>query len=404
MCIDRSYKGKEKVGEKSKTKTKPKLKKKSTSTKTQILIDPDYSVSQAHDDTNEGKVLEEKANQVHKKRKVIPRSDWAEKLQIIPTTDNAQVGEINVEIQPVTTTNTTQFIDSIIQGTKADHSNPDKNLNSNSEGSNYDKTELTLEEKKKLLWGSRTPAPKRDSLEIINKIYNGNSRPIRDGRRGGLGLPNADTFTSNALLPREPGNMTGVGENVKLEYLQKIIYIHIVLDLFETNKTKEKMLYFLESRKRLKISQDQMRDKPWQELEYVIPLLKVINFTTARWSAYLKDLIYRKQRGMTYKSKYTPKYIDKSGNTIDMPIGGANVIMSIGVKVFTLNPDGKKVSFLELDDLSLGRSNLHDLRAAIYQNDESTEELKDIKQRMELYLNVLEENLLKKFFDDATGY
>ena len=54
-----------------------------------------------------------------------------------------------------------------------------------------------------------------------------------------------------------------------------------------------------------------------------------------------------------------------------------------------------------MDDLSLGNSKLHDLRAAIYQNDESTDELKDMKQRMQWYFDVMEENLLRKFLEEA---
>ena len=74
--------------------------------------------------------------------------------------------------------------------------------------------------------------------------------------------------------------------------------------------------------------------------------------------------------------------------------------MSLGTKVLTFNPDGKKIEFLELDDLSLGNSKLHNLRTAIYQNDESTDELKEHKQRMQWYLDVMEENLLRKFLED----
>ncbi|XP_074364554.1 uncharacterized protein LOC141705544 [Apium graveolens] len=84
-----------------------------------------------------------------------------------------------------------------------------------------------------------------------------------------------------------------------------------------------------------------------------------------------------------------------------MPIGGAKVERILGKKVFTFNPDGKKIKFMELDDLSLGNSKLHYLRASIYQNDESIDGLKDIKQRIQWHLDVMEENLLGKFLEEA---
>ena len=62
-----------------------------------------------------------------------------------------------------------------------------------------------------------------------------------------------------------------------------------------------------------------------------------------------------------------------------MPIGGAKIEMSLGTKVLTFNPDGKKIRFLEMDDLSLENLKLHNLRAAIYQNDESANELREHK-------------------------
>ena len=83
-----------------------------------------------------------------------------------------------------------------------------------------------------------------------------------------------------------------------------------------------------------------------------------------------------------------------------MPIGGAKIEMSLGTKVLTFNPNGKKIGFLKLDDLSLGNSKLHNLRATICQNDESTDELREYKQRMQWYLDVKEENLLWKFLED----
>ncbi|KAL8121268.1 hypothetical protein AgCh_018128 [Apium graveolens] len=88
---------------------------------------------------------------------------------------------------------------------------------------------------------------------------------------------------------------------------------------------------------------------------------------------------------MSYKSNYIQKYNDQSEYVFDMPIGGATIKTILGTKVLTFNPDGKKIGFLELDDLSLGNSKLHNLKASIYHNDESTDELREHKQRMQWF-------------------
>lgn len=72
------------------------------------------------------------------------------------------------------------------------------------------------------------------------------------------------------------------------------------------------------------------------------------------------------------------------------------------VDVLTFNPSGKKIGFIQLDDMSMSRNKISELRVAIYQIDESTLQLMDIKQMMEMYLNIVEENLVTTFFDEAT--
>ncbi|KAL8119722.1 hypothetical protein AgCh_016993 [Apium graveolens] len=92
----------------------------------------------------------------------------------------------------VSTPDQAHVADIPVKADKSDHTIPEGDSNSDTEGSKADNTELTFEEKKKLLWESKIPAPKRDSSETIKKIYNGNSQSRMAGRRGGLGLPNDD--------------------------------------------------------------------------------------------------------------------------------------------------------------------------------------------------------------------
>lgn len=46
------------------------------------------------------------------------------------------------------------------------------------------------------------------------------------------------------------------------------------------------------------------------------------------------------------------------------------------------NRNSKKIGFIQLDEESMSRSTVSDLRAAIYQTEEYTQELKDVKLKM----------------------
>ena len=72
--------------------------------------------------------------------------------------------------------------------------------------------------------------------------------------------------------------------------------------------------------------------------------------------------------------------------------------------VVTFNPDGKKIGVILLDDLQMSRAKISDLRVVIYQIDDSTPELKDLRIKLEKYLKFDEEELEKKFFSEAFGY
>lgn len=90
-----------------------------------------------------------------------------------------------------------------------------------------------------------------------------------------------------------------------------MITVHVVLDQFDGNKPKKRVIYFLESEKRLRVLEELILKKIWQELEYVVYLLKEIDSTIARSVEFLKKIILEKQRGLCKKSTYpyVPKYV-----------------------------------------------------------------------------------------------
>ena len=77
--------------------------------------------------------------------------------------------------------------------------------------------------------------------------------------------------------------------------------------------------------------------------------------------------------------------------------------MTLGVTHLSFNSDEKKVGCIYLGD-SMSRSSISDLRAAIYQTEDSNEQLKEIKSQMIVILAHVEEKLLKRFLSTTYGY
>ncbi|KAL8089011.1 hypothetical protein AgCh_038677 [Apium graveolens] len=105
-------------------------------------------------------------------------------------------------------------------------------------------------------------------------------------------------------------------------------------------------------------------------------------------------LVHEKQKGMT-KSKFIPKYILKDNSVADMPKEEEQLIEQLGSKPISFSPDAKNYGLIQLDYLNLSRCKISDLKATIYQINESSQELRDIKQILKMYLNIAEENVLK---------
>ena len=71
--------------------------------------------------------------------------------------------------------------------------------------------------------------------------------------------------------------------------------------------------------------------------------------------------------------------------------------MTFDMTQLTHNPDGKEIAYLLLEEHSLQRSSIQNLRAAIYQINEEDKELRNLKERLIQILEEKEENLLSNF-------
>lgn len=164
-------------------------------------------------------------------------------------------------------------------------------------------------------------------------------------------------------------------------------------------------MYFLENGRGCGVSVEDLMNKTRQELEYVHYKLQIKDADTAKWSEKIKQAIIQKKKRIKHKSvfPYVPKYKLEDGSLPDMPSDSAYFETTLTVRHSTFNPRGKRFKCIYLDG-SMYRSKLPDLRAAIYQIWDSTEELKEVKHKMIQILVDAEEKLLKTFLSDVPGY
>lgn len=120
------------------------------------------------------------------------------------------------------------------------------------------------------------------------------------GTRGRLDVEGERVYHGDALSIKDPTALTNkLSEQVQQKHLNKLILVEVVLDHIDGNTPKENLLYFLNSGKRLKVSEENVLKKFWQKLEYVLYILKVTNSTIARWAKFLKKKIIFKHKGLS---------------------------------------------------------------------------------------------------------
>lgn len=119
----------------------------------------------------------------------------AEKLElekgVTSITNSAQIEEIikvnsNAQVQ---STSDIAHVEYEIQVANSDVANSDGEGRVESTTTNIDHSKLTLEEKKKLLWKEKIPAPNRDKW-LIKNIFSEKILARRPGKRDSLGVKN----------------------------------------------------------------------------------------------------------------------------------------------------------------------------------------------------------------------
>ncbi|KAK1369592.1 hypothetical protein POM88_035684 [Heracleum sosnowskyi] len=210
--------------------------------------------------------------------------------------------------------------------------------------------------------------------------------------RGGIGHMDAEFLN----IPHvDPHALTEIGGILTSEHLNNLLAIDIVIDCHDGTEKKEKLLYFMKDGSVKVMTIQELLVKTTKELKYVHYLLRWKNKVCKEWSDMILSTIKRRlDEGRNFNGDYTPMYLNLRGQDVEMQRGTAVKEMTFGMTQLTLNPDGKEIAYLLLEEHSLRRSSIQNLRAAIFQINKEDEELKDLKERLIRILEDKEERIL----------
>ncbi|KAK1372218.1 hypothetical protein POM88_028411 [Heracleum sosnowskyi] len=221
-----------------------------------------------------------------------------------------------------------------------------------------------------------------------------NLKQLTSNSRGGIGHRDAEYLNMSYV---DPYSLTEIGGTLTFENLNNLLAVDIVIDCHDGFDKKEKLLYFMKDGSVKILSIQDLLMKTTQELKYVHYLLRSKNQMCKEWSDMILSTIRRRLDGNSnFNGNYTPMYLNQIGQDVEMQRGTAIKEVTFGMTQLTLNPDGKEIAYLLLED-SLQKSSILNLRAAIYQINEEDEELRNIKERLIQILEEKEENLLSNF-------
>ncbi|KAK1352207.1 hypothetical protein POM88_053471 [Heracleum sosnowskyi] len=222
-----------------------------------------------------------------------------------------------------------------------------------------------------------------------------NLKQMSSYTRGGIGHRDAEFLNMTYV---DPYSLTEIGGTLTSEHLNNLLTVDIVIDCHDGFEKKEKLLYFMKDGSVKILSIQDLLMKTTKELKYVHYLLRWKNQVCKVWSDMILSTIRRRLNGNSnFNGDYTPMYLNQRGQDVEMQRGTAVKEVTFGMTQLTLNSDGKEIAYILLEEHSLQRSSIQNLRAAIYQINEEDEELRNLKDRLIQILEEKEESLLSNF-------
>ncbi|KAK1402415.1 hypothetical protein POM88_002020 [Heracleum sosnowskyi] len=188
-------------------------------------------------------------------------------------------------------------------------------------------------------------------------------------------------------------SLAGSGIRDTQENLDKLESVQLI---FHRVLKKQFLLYFMSDGSVYRVGESDVNLKSWEELEYVLYLLKVKNRHTHNVAQILREKMLRSKvmlGGGEVSNAYIPKYRNHAGKLVKMKKNSARFTTALGIKVLEFNLESDKAQYIRLGN-DMKKNSIYSLRAAIYQTDEGDPEYKELKEVMIAELENAERRLL----------
>ena len=108
-----------------------------------------------------------------------------------------------------------------------------------------------------------------------------------------FGLGSADLNKQHVSLGLDDVNtkIHDLDEELTHAHLDKLISVSLIEDMHDEREPKQKMLYFMEDGRVLKINEEDLMIRTRRELEHVLFLFRIENAACRRWEKKIKDAI-----------------------------------------------------------------------------------------------------------------
>ncbi|KAK1372473.1 hypothetical protein POM88_028666 [Heracleum sosnowskyi] len=178
-----------------------------------------------------------------------------------------------------------------------------------------------------------------------------NLKKLTSNSRGGIGHRDAEYLNMSYV---DPYSLTEIGGTLTSENLNNLLAVDIVIDCHDGIEKKEKLLYLMKDESVKILCIQDLLMKTTQELKYVHYLLRWKNKVCKELSDMILSTIRRRLDGnRNFNGNYTPMYLNQRGQDVEMQRGTAVKEVTFGMTQLTLNPDGKEIAYLLLEEHSL---------------------------------------------------
>ncbi|KAK1389321.1 hypothetical protein POM88_017499 [Heracleum sosnowskyi] len=210
--------------------------------------------------------------------------------------------------------------------------------------------------------------------------------------KSGLGSHREKRINNRSL---DQTSLAEAGIGVSQESLDKLESVQMV---YHRGLKKEVLLYFMSDGRVYRIGEVDIQLKLWEELEYVLYLLKIKNKSTHDDALVIKDRMMKSKvlLGGGVSSAYIPKYRDAYGKIVEMKRNSAKFKTALGIKVLEFNLESDKSYYIKLGN-EMRKNSIYSLRASIYQTGEGDPEYKELKEIMIAELERAERRLLTDY-------